>query len=96
MSYAELDITTNFTFLTGASHPDELVAQAKALGLDTIGIADRNTLSGIVRGFASARDHDVNFRVGSRLVLTDGTVLLAYPKTRSAYASLTRLLTVVR
>ena len=94
MSYAELDIITNFTFLTGASHPDELVCRAKALGLDTIGIADRNTMSGIVRAFAAARDNEVDFRVGSRLVLMDGTTLLAYPKTRAAYAMLTRLLTV--
>jgi len=94
MAYAELDITTNFTFLTGGSHPDELVCRAKELSLDIIGFADTNTLSGIVRAFASARDNEVDFRVGSRLVLTDGTTLLAYPKTRAAYAKLTRLLTL--
>jgi len=94
MPYAELDITSNFTFLKGASHPDELVCRAKELGLDTVGIADTNTLSGVVRSFASARDNGVDFRVGTRLILTDGTTLLAYPKTRAAYAKLTRLLTV--
>lgn len=94
MPYAELDITSNFTFLTGASHPDELVSRAKELGLDTVGIADTNTLSGVVRAFASARDNGVDFRVGTRLVLNDGTTLLAYPKSRLAYAKLTRLLTV--
>lgn len=93
MAYAELDITTNFTFLTGASHPEELIQRAKALGLNTVGIADTNTLSGIVRAFAAARDHEVDFRVGVRLVLQDGTTLLAYPKSRTGYAKLTRLLT---
>ena len=94
MAYAELDITTNFTFLTGASHPAELVARAAELGLTTIGVADRNSLSGIVRAFAAAQELSVDLRVGARLVLQDGTTLLAYPKTLAGYASLTRLLTL--
>lgn len=94
MAYAELDITTNFTFLTGASHPGELVERAKELGIAAIGVADCNTLSGIVRAFAAARDAELELRVGSRIVLTDGTTLLAYPKNRSAYSQLTRLLTL--
>jgi len=94
MAYAELDIMTNFTFLTGASHPAELIARAAELGLETVGIADKNTLSGVVRAFAAAREHGVSLRVGSRLVLRDGTTLLAYPKTKTGYSSLARLLTV--
>ena len=94
MAYAELEITTNFTFLTGASHPAELIERAKALGLTTVGVADRNTLSGIVRAYSAAKDAGVDFRVGTRLVTTDGSELLAYPKTCAAYAKLTRLLTL--
>ncbi|MGB6229799.1 MAG: error-prone DNA polymerase [Litorimonas sp.] len=94
MAYAELDIMTNFTFLTGASHPAEVVWRAKELGLSAIGVADANTLSGIVRAFAAARDAGMDLRVGARLVLSDGTTLLAYPKTRTAYSQLTRLLTI--
>jgi error-prone DNA polymerase len=94
MSYAELDITTNFTFLTGASHPAELIAQAKVLGLTTVGVADCNTLSGIVRAFAAAREAGQDLRVGSRLVLRSGTTLLCYPKTLEGYGSLSMLLTI--
>ena len=54
-AYAELDLISNFSFLEGASHPAELVEQAKALGLGAIGIADRNSLAGVVRAHAAAR-----------------------------------------
>ena len=94
MAYAELDITTNFTFLTGASHPAELIAQAKTLGLTTVGVADRNTLSGVVRAFAAAKELDQDLRVGARLVLQSDTTLLCYPKTLDGYSSLAQLLTV--
>ncbi|MGB6230170.1 MAG: error-prone DNA polymerase [Litorimonas sp.] len=94
MSYVELDITTNFTFLTGASHPAELVERAHELGLRGVGIADRNTLSGIVRAYAAAREIGINLRVGARIVTVCGAELLAYPKTRAGYARLARLLTL--
>ena len=94
MAYAELDITSNFTFLTGASHPAELIGQAKLLGLTSVGIADRNTLSGVVRAYAAAKEIDQGFRVGARLVLQTETTLLCYPKTLSGYSSLSRLLTL--
>ena len=67
--YAELAVTTNFSFLRGASHPEELVATAMALGLAGIGIADRNSLAGIVRAHAFARANKAaaeNFRVVER------------------------------
>ena len=54
--YAELQATTNFSFLRGASHPGELVVGADALGLEAVGICDRNTLAGVVRAWAEARD----------------------------------------
>ena len=98
--FAELAVTTNFSFLRGASHPEELVAQAHALGLAGIGIADRNTLAGVVRAYSLAKERipsEADFRVvvGTRLVFADGTPdILAYPKDREAYGGLTRLLTL--
>ena len=94
MAYAELDITTNFTFLTGASHPAEIVARAKDLGLSTIGVADSNTLSGVVRAYSAAMSVQQDLRVGSRLILRNGTVLIVYPKSTEGYASLAQLLTL--
>jgi len=93
--FAELAVTTNFSFLRGASHPEELVLQAKALGLAGIGVADRNTLAGVVRAHAAAKEHGVRLAVGARLVFRDGTPdILVYPKDRAAYGRLTRLLTI--
>ena len=99
MTYAELATTTNFSFLRGASHPEELVAQAMALGLSGIGIADRNSLAGVVRAHVFAREHDATAKglrvlTGARLVFQDATPdILAYPRDRSAYGRLCRLLT---
>ena len=94
MSYAELNVTSNFTFLTGASHPEELVEQAGELGLEAIAITDTNTFAGIVRAHAAAQDSGVRYIVGVRLLLEDGESLLAYPKDRQGYGRLCRLLTV--
>ena len=92
--FAELAVTSNFSFLRGGSHADELVLQAKALGLDAIGVADRNTLAGVVRAHASAKAHGMRLLVGARLMLTDGFEAIAYPQDRAAYARLTTLLTL--
>src|SRR6185503_725729 len=93
--YAELDVTTNFSFLRGGSHPEELVATAKLLGLEAIAVTDRNTLAGVVRGHLAAREVDgIKFIVGVRLDLKDAPSLLAYPTDRSAYGRLCRLLTL--
>ncbi|HZY20764.1 MAG TPA: error-prone DNA polymerase [Beijerinckiaceae bacterium] len=93
MPYAELAVTTNFSFLRGASHPQEYVAQAAALGLKAIGIADRNTLAGVVRAHVEARNHDgLRLLVGARLVTTDGFEAIAYPIDRTAYGRLCKLL----
>ncbi|MGV6819624.1 MAG: error-prone DNA polymerase [Parvularcula sp.] len=94
MSYAELDVTSNFTFLTGASHPEEYIRRADALGLTAIGIADTNSFAGIVRAHAAAEEVGVRFLVGVRLVLADGQTLLAYPQDRASYGRLCRLLTL--
>ena len=92
--YAELDVTTTFTFLRGGSHPEELVATAKALGLDAIAITDINTLAGVVRGHLAAKEVGIKFIVGARLDLQDAPSLLAYPRDRAAYGRLCRLLTL--
>jgi error-prone DNA polymerase len=97
--FAEFGVMTNFSFLRGASHPEELVAGAHRLGLKAIGIADRNSLAGVVRAYSFARENEIApqaLRVvtGCRLVFCDGTPdILAYPQDRAAYARLARLLT---
>jgi len=92
--YAELDVTTNFTFLTGGSHPEELVATAKALELAAIAVTDRNTLAGVVRAHLAAKEVGIKFVVGARLDLQDAPSLLVYPTDRAAYGRLSRLLTL--
>ncbi len=99
--FAELCVTTNFSFLRSGSHPEEMVEQAIALGLSGIGVADRNTLAGVVRAHVKAksmRDQgkgDIRMIVGSRLVFRDGTPdIVVYPKDPAGYANLTRVLTV--
>ena len=98
MDYAELQVTTNYSFLRSGSHPKELVEQAIALGHTAIGITDRNTLAGVVRAFAASRgetktDPDkIKLLVGSRIETRDGYSLLVYPTDLDAYKRLSRLL----
>ncbi|MGH7116049.1 MAG: PHP domain-containing protein [Stellaceae bacterium] len=92
--YAELQVTTNFSFLRGAAHPAELVLTAAALGHSAIAITDRNSLAGIVRAHQAAKEAGLRLVVGCRLDLVDGASLLAFPQDRAAYGRLTRLLTV--
>ncbi|MES2503697.1 MAG: error-prone DNA polymerase [Myxococcota bacterium] len=94
MHYAELQVTTNFTFLTGASHPEEMVMAAQALGHAAIGISDRNTLAGVVRAHVAAKECGLKLLIGCRLDFADNTPsILCYPKNRQAYGRLTTLLT---
>ena len=93
IAYAELAVTTNFSFLRGASHPHEMVQQADDLGLVAIGITDRNSLAGVVRAYAEAKKRTIKLLVGVRLVTTDGFETLAYPTDRQAYGRLCKLLT---
>ncbi len=93
MDYAELQVTSNFTFLRGGSHPEELVEQAAKLGYRAIAITDRNTLAGIVRAHVAARDKNIRFIPACRLDLLDGPGLLAYPISQSGYSNLSALLT---
>jgi error-prone DNA polymerase len=92
-AFAELGVTSNFSFLRGGSHPRELVATAACLGLAAIAIADRNTLAGAVRAHAAAKETGIRLVVGVRLVLRDGFEALCFPTDREAYGRLTKLLT---
>ena len=91
-AYAELDAQTNFSFLEGGSHPWEMVFEAKRLGLTAIGVADRNSLAGVVRAHKAAKDEGLRLLIGCRLSFLDGAELVVYPKTRAAYGRLCRLL----
>jgi len=90
--YAELQITSNFSFLRGASRIEELFAQAHFLGYDTVAITDRHSLAGIVQAHQRATETGVRLVVGCRIDLTDAPAVLVYPTTRAAYARLCRLL----
>ena len=94
MTYAELQVTTHFSFLRGASSPRELFEQAKLVGLSALGIVDRNSMAGIVRAYEAAKETGVRLVVGCRLDLTDNTSLLVYPTDRAAYSRLCRLLSL--
>src|SRR5690606_16151074 len=93
MEYAELQITSNFSFLRGASHPHELVEQADAYAYRKMALTDRNSLAGIVRAHVVARERGVGFIPACRLDLLDGPSLLAYPTNREGYGQLSALLT---
>ena len=92
--YAELQVTTNFSFLRGASHPEELFAAAALLGIEALGVADRHSLAGIVRAYEAQKATGVRLIVGCRLDLTDGASVLVYPMDKPAYSRLCRLLTL--
>ncbi len=92
--YAELQVTSHFSFLRGASSCEALFERARDLGLPALGIADRNTLAGIVRAHQAAKETGVRLVVGCRLDLADGMSVLVYPMDRPAYARLCRLLSL--
>ncbi|MBS0245228.1 MAG: error-prone DNA polymerase [Proteobacteria bacterium] len=97
MRYVEFATATNFSFLRGASHPEELMLQAQAVGLSGLGVCDRNSVAGVVRAHLAKREQNLTLRYhpGARLVFTDGTPdILAYPRDRAAWGRLTRLLTL--
>jgi len=95
--YVEFACASNFSFLRGASHPEELILQAQAIGLAGLGLTDRNTVAGVVRAYLAKREHELGLRYhpGARLAFSDGTPdILAYPRDRAAWGNLTRLLTI--
>ncbi len=92
-AYAELQVTSNFSFLRGASHADELVETAAGMGLAAIAITDRNTLSGVVRGHVAAKARGLRFVVGARLDFCYGAAsVLCFPTDRAAYGRLSRMI----
>ncbi|MDP5281031.1 error-prone DNA polymerase [Sphingomonas sp. DG1-23] len=99
MSYAELQVTTHFSFLRGASAPEELFRQAALLGLPALGIVDRNSVGGVVRALVAAEQFsalgvDIRMIAGCRLDLVDGSAVLVWPEDKAAWSRLTRLLTL--
>ena len=99
-AYAELVTTSNFSFLRSGAHPEELVLQAMQMGLTALGLCDRNSFAGVVRGYVTMRDNKENYPgfrylVGVRLCFADGTPdIIAYPIDRAAYGRLCKLLTL--
>ena len=92
--YAEFGIRSNFSFLRGASAPEELVTTARYLGLSAIGLADCNTVAGVVRAWKMAEEEKLAYHPGCRLVFSDGTPdMLAYPQDRQGWGHLCRMLT---
>ena len=97
MRYLEFATASNFSFLRGASHPEELMVQAQSLGLAGIGVCDRNSVAGVVRAHLAKREQNLalKYHPGARLVFADGAPdILAYPRDRAGWGRLTRLLTV--
>ncbi|RJL04055.1 DNA polymerase III subunit alpha [Paracoccus aestuarii] len=92
--YVELQVTSQFSFLRGASSAEELFAAAALMGMEALAVTDRNSLAGIVRAHVAAKETGVRLIVGCRLDLACGMSLLVYPTDRPAYARLCRLLSV--
>jgi len=94
MTYAELQVTSNYSFLRGASHPDELVRTAAVLGLSALAVTDRNSVAGVVRAHVGAKEAGLRLLPGARLDFRDGTPsVLVLPSDRAAWGRLCRLLT---
>ncbi|HET7805349.1 MAG TPA: PHP domain-containing protein, partial [Pseudolabrys sp.] len=97
MRYLEFAATSNFSFLRGASHPEELMVQAASIGLAGLGLCDRNSVAGVVRAHVAKREQNLPLRYhpGARLVFADDTPdILVYPRNRPGWGRLTRLLTL--
>ncbi|MDZ4850043.1 MAG: error-prone DNA polymerase [Pirellulaceae bacterium] len=94
--YVELHCKSNFSFLEGASHADELIEQASKLGYAGLAITDRNSLAGVVRGFTAAKEANLQYIVGCELHFIDGPPMVVWPSDRAAYGRLCRLITLGR
>ena len=93
MSYAELHCLSNFTFLRGASHPEELVARAVELGYAALALTDECSMAGAVRAHVAAKEHGLPLILGSELTLADGLRVVCLATSRAGYAALCRLIT---
>lgn len=96
MHYSHLNTTTNFTFLTGASHPPEYIYRAVELEYDALAITDECSLAGIVKAFVAAEELNFKLIVGSRFTLSNGMQIIAIAPTRAAYAELSGFITLAR
>src|SRR5690606_26146642 len=91
--YAELHCLSNFTFLRGASHPEELITRAKALGYRALAITDECSVAGVVRAWEAAREHGMHLVIGAEFRLSDGPKLVVLARDRTGYNSLCRVIT---
>ena len=96
MLYTELHCKTNYSFLQGASHPDELIQRAHQLGYTALAITDRNSLAGVVRAHSAAHDLGIGLIIGAEVTFQDAPACLLWAPERAAYGQLCRLLTVGR
>ncbi len=92
-SYVPLWCKTNFSFLEGASHPEELVEHAQTVGVTALGITDRDGVQGMVRAHVAAKEHGVRIVVGSEVTVGDGSTVVLLVQDRAGYANLCRLVT---
>ena len=92
-AYAELHCLTNFSFLRGASHPEELVERAQALGYSALGVTDECSFSGVVRAHVAAKSAGLPLVIGTEVALADGVKLLLYATDRASYGNLSQLIT---
>ncbi|MHB8624398.1 MAG: error-prone DNA polymerase [Sulfuricaulis sp.] len=95
-AYAELHCCSNFSFLRGASHPEELITQAQALGYSALALTDECSLAGVVRAHLAARDLGIQLIIGSEFRLDDGPRLVLLATDRNAYGNLSELITHAR
>ena len=91
--YAELHCLSNFSFLRGASHPEELVERAQALGYAALALTDECSVAGVVRAHLAAKDAGLKFIIGSEFTLADGMKLVLYATDRASYGDLAQLIT---
>ena len=94
--YAELHLKTNFSFLEGASHPDELVHRAAELGYAALAVTDRNSLAGVVRAHTAAKQMQLKLLVGAEITPLDAPPVVLLATDRAAYGRLVRLITLGR
>src|SRR5579862_8878305 len=94
--YAELHAKSNFSFLEGASHPEELVDRAAELGYGAIAVTDRNSLAGVVRAHVAAKQLGMKLAIGAEITPSDAPPLVLWPTDRAAYGRLARLITIGR
>jgi error-prone DNA polymerase len=92
--YAELHAKTNFSFLQGASHPDELAMRAAELGMAALAVTDRNTLAGVVRAHTAAKQLQLSLVIGAEIDLVDAPSVVLWTTDRASYGRLARLITI--